>query len=82
MTGVEAIGYAATLLNVAGNLMLTRLNAWGWVVRLVVNVVYVIYAAQIESGGPMVVNHVVFMGINIEGWRKWRQAKQQKGLEG
>jgi nicotinamide riboside transporter PnuC len=72
----EITGYVATALNVAGNLMLTRMNVWGWIVRLLVNVLYVIYAVQIESGGPMVVNHVVFMSINIEGWRKWKRMKE------
>ena len=76
MTNIEIIGYGATVLNVVGNLMLTRFNLWGWIVRLLVNVLYVIYAAQIELGGPMVVNHVVFMAINIEGWRQWRLANR------
>lgn len=68
----EITGYVATALNVAGNLMLTRMNVWGWVVRLLVNVLYILYAVQIESGGPMVFNHVIFVAINIEGWRKWK----------
>lgn len=73
---IEAIGYLATVLNVAGNLMLTRKNVWGWIVRLLVNVLYIIYAVQVEGGGPMWVNHAIFIVINIEGWRKWRQLEQ------
>lgn len=69
---VEAIGYAAFGLNVAGNLMLANMNAWGWIVRLVTNVAWIAYAVQIPGGGPMWMNHVAFFAINIHGFRKWR----------
>ena len=64
MTGVEAIGYVAFVLNVAGNLMLARKNVWGWIVRLVTNV---------PGGGPMWLNHAAFFMINIYGYREWRR---------
>ena len=47
MSLVEAIGYAAFLTNVFGALLLARMNAWGWVARLVANVLWVTYAVQI-----------------------------------
>lgn len=77
---IEAIRYVATALNVTGNLMLTRMNVWGWMVRLLVNFLYIIYAVQIESGGPMWVNHAIFVIINVEGWRKWHQLKRSESL--
>lgn len=75
---VEAIGYLAFGLNVAGNLMLARMNAWGWVVRLVTNVAWVAYAVQIPGGGPMWMNHAAFFGINIYGFREWRGTRSPR----
>lgn len=69
---VEVIGYAAFGLNVAGNLMLARMNVWGWIVRLVTNVAWITYAVQIPGGGPMWMNHIAFFAINIYGFRQWR----------
>ena len=73
-----AIGYAAFALNVAGNLMLARKNIAGWLVRLATNVVWIIYAVQVEGGleQPMALNHITFFGINIYGWWHWSQAKE------
>lgn len=72
MTFIEGIGYAAFMMNVAGALMLARMNVWGWVVRLVTNVLWVTYAMQVEGGGPMWMNHIAFFGINLYGFRQWR----------
>lgn len=69
---IEAVGYLATALNIAGNLMLARMSIWGWVVRLLTNVVYVVYALQIEQGMPVVANHALFFAINIYGFMQWR----------
>ena len=72
MTVVEGVGYLAFVLNVVGNLMLARLNVWGWIVRLVTNVAWIIYAVQVPGGGPMWMNHAAFFAINVYGWKKWR----------
>lgn len=72
---IAAIGYVAFVLNVAGNLMLARLNIWGWGVRLLTNVAWIAYAVQIPGGGPMWLNHIVFFGINIYGFWHWRRRK-------
>lgn len=73
---IEATGYFATALNVAGNLMLAKMSIRGWIVRMVTNVVYIVYALQISQGLPVVANHVLFLGINAYGLWQWRrQAK-------
>lgn len=69
----EAVGYTAFITNVAGNLMLARLNVWGWIVRLLTNVLWIVYAIQIESGGPMWLNHLTFFAINVYGFRTWKR---------
>ncbi len=68
---IVAIGYAAIVLNVAGNLLLAHKNMAGWAVRLLTNAAWIAYAVQVESGEPMAVNHVLFMGINLYGLWKW-----------
>ena len=69
---VEAIGYLAFAMNVAGNLMLARLNAFGWLVRLATNIAWIVYAVQVPGGGPMWANHAAFFAINLYGWRRWQ----------
>lgn len=73
ITVVEAVGYTAFIANVVGNLMLARLNVWGWIVRLLTNVLWIVYAIQIESGGPMWLNHLTFFSINVYGFRTWKR---------
>ncbi len=73
---IATLGYIAAALNVAGNLMLAKLNVWGWIVRLVVNVVWVAYAVQIEGGEPMAANHIAFFAINIYGFAYWRRQEK------
>ncbi len=70
---VEAIGYLAFVMNVAGNLLLARKNAWGWLVRLATNVAWIAYAVQVPGGAPMWANHGTFLAINIYGWLEWRK---------
>ncbi len=71
---IEIIGYVATALNIWGNLLLAKQSIQGWLVRLATNVVYVVYALQIDQGLPVVANHVLFFGINLYGLRQWKKA--------
>jgi len=34
-------------------------------------VLYLVYAFQIEQGGPVILNHIAFMYINVRGWLRW-----------
>lgn len=74
---VATLGYLAAALNVAGNLMLAKLNVWGRIVRLVVNVVWIAYAVQIDGGEPMAANHIAFFAINIYGFTSWRRQSKR-----
>jgi len=73
---IAAIGYAALVLNVAGNLLLAHKNAAGWTVRLLTNVAWVAYAVQVDGGAPMVANHAIFMGVNLYGLHKWAKTRE------
>ncbi len=71
---VEWIGLIAAITNIWGNLMLAGLRKSGWALRLVTNLLFIVYAAFTAGGWPMLLNHVAFLGINVLGWWKWQQA--------
>jgi hypothetical protein len=80
ITWVEWVGCAAFVTNVWGNLMLARLKTGGWVVRLLTNVIWVIYSWHTNGGWPLMLNHLVFFYINVDGWIRWSRAQQNGTL--
>lgn len=70
----EAMGWAAFLLNVWGNLALSNLSARGWIIRLVSNAAWLIYSGY-TGAWPLFGNHAVFTLINIHGWVKWNKSQ-------
>ncbi len=73
---VEWVGFAATATNLWGNWMLARLQKGGWWLRLLTNAIWIVYAFYAEQGLPVMVNHVLFLGINVSGWMKWSAASR------
>jgi nicotinamide riboside transporter PnuC len=81
ITWAEWVGAVATITNIWGNLALTKLKTRGWAIRLLTNVLFIVYSAHVWGGWPMMVNHVTFFVINIVGWRRWyKAAKAGKGV--
>jgi nicotinamide riboside transporter PnuC len=76
ITWVEIVGCVATVLNIIGNLMLARLRLGGWVIRLLTNIVWVVYSLNTNGGWPLMLNHLVFFYINLDGWLAWRRAQR------
>ena len=70
----HVVGWVAFALNVWGNMMLTTKTRAGWAVRLVCNVCWLPYAV-LTGAWALLANHVVFMGINVLGWVRWRRAE-------
>lgn len=68
----HAVGWLAFALNVWGNMMLTTKSRAGWVVRLACNVCWLPYAV-LTGAWALLANHVLFMGINVLGWMRWRR---------
>lgn len=66
----ESIGWLALGLNIWGNLGLAKKNISGWIIRLLCNVAFIIYA-YFFGVWPLFVNHVIFAGVNIYGWLEW-----------
>ncbi len=75
---IVALGFVAFLLNVVANLMLATKNSWGWILRLVSNVAWIAYAIHVVDGEPMVLNHIVFFGINVFAFWNWRRLGDAK----
>lgn len=75
-TWVEWVGFVATVTNLWGNWMLAKLQKGGWALRLLTNVIWIVYAMHTSGGWPVMLNHVLFLGINVSGWWKWREASQ------
>lgn len=71
----EILGWAAFLLNVWGNLAIGNNSAKGWIIRLVSNVAWLLYSGSVGAW-PLFGNHLVFAGINIWGFMKWRKVSK------
>lgn len=71
-TAKDIIGVLAFVLNVLGNLQLAYRSHYGWWTRLVAIVVWGVYAVVI-SNGPLLLNSLVFFGINSWGVWQWRK---------
>ena len=81
---IEAVGIAAFITNVVGNLLLARKSERGWWVRIVSIVLWFFYARNTASLA-MTLNSVTFFGINIYGlihWRRERRVREKAGDDG
>lgn len=77
LTVVDIVGFAAFILNVAGNFMLIykeRFGWWGWAVRIVSIVCWFAYGVG-DASWPNIANAVAFFGINCWGVWKWRKER-------
>jgi nicotinamide riboside transporter PnuC len=70
MEWTELMGWLALILNIWGNFALTQKSIKGWLIRLACNVAFIIYSYAFGVW-PLLVNHVIFAGVNIFGWLEW-----------
>lgn len=68
----QAIGLVAFILNVWGNLELTKVGNRGHIIRLCSNACWLLYSPLVGAWALML-NHAVFAGINILGYTRWRK---------
>lgn len=78
MSPYEPIGFVAFVLNVAGNWLLTDKRSSGWSIRIVSNMAQLAYGLLVRSP-YLVVNAVVFGGINVRGAVAWRRTEARRG---
>ena len=72
MTIVDLIGVVGTILNIWGNLLIAHKTSFGWWVRIACNLVWILHGAY-ASNSPVILNAVVFLGINCYGIWKWKK---------
>ena len=65
-------GWAAAILNVAGNLALTTKSLKGWIIRIACNLCWMPYGIYTRAWA-LIANHLLFVAINAYGWWKWRR---------
>ena len=70
----DVIGILAFATNVWANLLIARKSEFGWIVRLAANVFWLMSGIWMNSVA-IILNSVVFAGINIYGLRKWRRER-------
>lgn len=71
---VEAVGILGFITNVWANLLLARKSETGWAIRLGANALWLVYGLAIFSLAN-ILSSVVFAGINIYAWRRWRRER-------
>ena len=73
MNYIEIVGWIALSLNIWGNLALTKKSSKGWLIRLACNFAWIVYSLAF-SVWPLLINHIIFAGINIYGWKQWNNS--------
>ncbi len=68
----QVLGWVAFALNVWGNLALTTKGLRGWLIRIGSNICWMPYGIA-TSAWALSANHLLFAGINVYGWMKWRR---------
>ena len=70
MTGIDVCGHVAYLFLVAGMVLLTRKNLWGWACRFIGEIGWVVIGF-IMGMTSIWLWGLVFMCIDIKGFYEW-----------
>jgi len=73
----NVFGWVAAMLNVVGNLTLVTKSKIGWVIRIIVNLLWMPYGIY-TSAWALCANHMMFVGINAYGWLKWTRDERRE----
>ena len=68
----QILGWVAFALNVWGNLALTTKGLRGWIIRIFSNACWMPYGLA-TGAWALTANHLLFAGINVYGWVKWKR---------
>lgn len=72
----QAVGVLAFVLNVWGNLELTKVGNRGHIIRLCSNACWLVYSPLVGAWALML-NHMTFAGINVLGFVRWRRFERE-----
>lgn len=70
----QAVGILAFVLNVWGNLELTKVGNRGHIIRLASNACWLVYSPLVGAWALML-NHATFAAINVLGYHRWKRAE-------
>jgi hypothetical protein len=76
----QAIGVLAFVLNVWGNLELTKQTNRGHIIRLCSNACWLIYSPLVGAWA-LFLNHSTFAAINVLGFYRWRRIETERAPE-
>jgi hypothetical protein len=68
-------GWIAAMLNVAGNITLVTKSKSGWIIRIIVNLLWMPYGVYTRAWA-LIANHLLFVAINAYGYWKWNRDEQ------
>lgn len=71
----QAIGIIAFILNVWGNLELTKVGNRGHIIRLCSNACWLVYSPLVGAWA-LLLNHATFAGINVLGYVRWKRLER------
>lgn len=71
---IELVGVLGFVTNVWANILLARKSETGWAIRLIANVLWLAFGIAAFSFAN-ILSSVVFAGINVYGWRRWRRER-------
>ena len=72
----QTIGLLAWVLNVWGNLELTKVGNRGHIIRLGANAVWIVYSITCGAWA-LTANHITFAAINVLGFVRWRRLERE-----
>lgn len=72
----QIVGLVAFVLNVWGNLELTKVGNRGHIIRLCSNACWLIYSPMVGAWALML-NHATFAAINVLGFHRWKRLEKQ-----
>ncbi|HEV3059667.1 MAG TPA: nicotinamide mononucleotide transporter [Vicinamibacterales bacterium] len=73
----EIFGWVAAILNVVGNITIATKSKVGWIIRIVVNVLWFPYGVYTKAWA-LIANHALFVVINAWGWWKWNRDEKRE----
>ena len=76
-TTKQAIGGIAFVLNVWGNLELTKQTNRGHIIRLCANACWLVYSPLVGAWA-LFANHATFAAINVLGFHRWKKLEQKR----
>jgi nicotinamide riboside transporter PnuC len=73
----KGVDWVGTILATASLYFLAKLRRSGFVLGILGNVAWIIFAVMVESPAN-VLSSLIYMGFNIHGWLKWKREPPKK----